>query len=456
MFGWLWHSFKSLISHSRTGSSGQGGGARIKISERQRRFQHPCPYLAMDMGGSLTKVAVLVPRGCPFGVGPSFRHAQRRSLTIDVEGGQIRFLNFHTEPEHLSKFLEEHGECNTQSGRLRVTGGGAVRFDKLLRQRSSLVPQRVDEIVALVTGLNYIRRRSAKDGGLAFHVCPETGERIPVPAGTKCFDTFPYLLVNIGTGTSFVLVENAVTFRRVGGSSVGGGAFMGLGRFLLGKEYEGEEQEYKTLGITTRPGSSEMPEQFDRLLDLAVNGQPDRVDMLVRDIYGAGDKALGLDAKTLAASFGKCEPGAEKGDVTSAWLRMICLTVAQLANLYCRLYRCRQAVFGGNFLRGQSVPMGIISGAMEYWSGGRIPATFLKHEGFLGALGALVSSSEDTVGGRGRPRAARQRPTSVVPFPASLDRFGEYARRYPVEHLSPEVSDMSDDVPTRSPRCRKR
>ena len=43
---------------------------------------------------------------------------------------------------------------------------------------------------------------------------------------------YPFLLVNIGTGISVLKVDSPTKFQRVGGSSMGGGAFIGLGSIL--------------------------------------------------------------------------------------------------------------------------------------------------------------------------------------------------------------------------------
>ncbi|KAL5728906.1 pantothenate kinase [Ranunculus cassubicifolius] len=45
-------------------------------------------------------------------------------------------------------------------------------------------------------------------------------------------DLYPYLLVNIGSGVSIIKVDADGKYKRVGGSSIGGGTFVGLGKYL--------------------------------------------------------------------------------------------------------------------------------------------------------------------------------------------------------------------------------
>ena len=47
-------------------------------------------------------------------------------------------------------------------------------------------------------------------------------------------DTYPYLLVIIGSGVSILKVESESNFERIGGTATGGGTFWGLGSLLTG------------------------------------------------------------------------------------------------------------------------------------------------------------------------------------------------------------------------------
>jgi type II pantothenate kinase len=44
--------------------------------------------------------------------------------------------------------------------------------------------------------------------------------------------TYPYLVVNIGSGVSILKVTSPTAFERVSGSSIGGGTYWGLCRLL--------------------------------------------------------------------------------------------------------------------------------------------------------------------------------------------------------------------------------
>lgn len=50
----------------------------------------------------------------------------------------------------------------------------------------------------------------------------------------------------------------------------------------------------------------------------------------------------------------------------------------------------KRIFFGGYFIRGHAYTMNTISFAVDYWSKGQLKAMFLRHEGFLGALGAFL------------------------------------------------------------------
>ncbi|KAF4530262.1 hypothetical protein B566_EDAN007303 [Ephemera danica] len=178
------------------------------------------------------------------------------------------------------------------------------------------------------------------------------------------------------------VVESEDTYERIGGTATGGGTFWGLGSLL-----------------TSAKG-------FDELLALAEKGDHRNIDMLVKDIYGGDYELLGLPADLLASSFGKamnatkdpnCNSGTEfsEADIARSLLFTISNDIGQISCLYAMMHKMQRVYFGGYFLRGHPLSMHTISYAINYWSRGQVYALFLRHEGYLGAIGAFLKGAEE-------------------------------------------------------------
>ena len=192
---------------------------------------------------------------------------------------------------------------------------------------------------------------------------------------------YPYLIVNIGSGVSILKVSSASEFTRIGGTAMGGGTFWGVGSLL-----------------TNAKG-------FDELLQLATQGHSANVDMLVKDIYGRSCDTLGLPADLTASSFGKTVRGSQDEpvdktnfrdvDMAKSLLHMISNGIGQTACLYARVHNVSKIYFGGYFIRNNRVTMHTISYAVDFFSEGSVKALFLRHEGYLGAMGAFLKGTEE-------------------------------------------------------------
>nr|XP_034899721.1 pantothenate kinase 1-like isoform X2 [Populus alba] len=187
-------------------------------------------------------------------------------------------------------------------------------------------------------------------------------------------DLYPYLLVNIGSGVSMIKVDGDGKFERVSGTSVGGGTFWGLGKLLT------------------------KCQSFDELLELSHRGDNRAIDTLVGDIYGGMDYSkIGLLSTTIASSFGKATShnkdleDYKPEDISRSLLRMISNNIGQISYLNALRFGLKRIIFGGFFIRSHSYTMDTIAVAVHFWSKGEAKAMFLRHEGFLGALGAFMS-----------------------------------------------------------------
>jgi len=69
---------------------------------------------------------------------------------------------------------------------------------------------------------------------------------------------------------------------------------------------------------------------------------------------------------------------------------MISNDIGQIASLYAMLHRVKTIYFGGFFLRHHPVSMHTVGYSVNYWSKGQVQVRFLRHEGYLGAIGAFL------------------------------------------------------------------
>ncbi|CAB4020615.1 pantothenate kinase 4-like, partial [Paramuricea clavata] len=245
----------------------------------------------------------------------------------------------------------------------------------------SILVDKEDEMQCLIKGCNFMLHNIPNE---IFEFHRDQGPQY-VFKNLLGSDLFPYLLVNIGSGVSILKVDSFDSFVRVGGTSMGGGTFWGLGSLL-----------------TSAKG-------FDELLDLAKGGQHTNVDMLVKDIYGGDYSLIGLPGDLTACTFGKAvrsamsdsttnvnrTKGFSEKDIAKSLLHMISNDIGQLASLHAKLYGLKRIIFGGFFIRGYPITMHTITFAINYWSKGGQKALFMRHEGYLGAIGAFIKGAEE-------------------------------------------------------------
>ena len=386
--------------------------------------------VGLDIGGSLCKIAVFVPthalsiQDSVLRVASSLMAEPASSSdiwfaheeTLEVPGGEIYFLSL---PSAKLTCNRSATPSMTRSVRLfrhpvslSATGGGAHKFERdLLAATSALNVNHLGEIQALFEGLEFLLRYGDADEVFVLKNVRFAGmigkerERIVTEpltprlcirkdeTSTSSSSSEGFLVVNIGSGVSFVDFDGKGSHVRVGGSSLGGATFFGLVTMLCGVS------------------------NFEEALNLAANGDSTAVDLLVGDIYsetGETNKRLedlGLRASTLAASFGKLATSAQarakvrREDLALACLIMIALNLAAMAYLHASTKDRRVILFVGSFLgsgmnRRNTLACRTLTYGVEFW--GQIKskpmkAAFLKHEGYLGALGALQRSEGDAV-----------------------------------------------------------
>ena len=253
---------------------------------------------------------------------------------------------------------------------IMATGGGAYKYAQMVFDKLQLVLKKKDELNCLLAGLNFLLHAVQDE---CYYISdPSKPDVITWDLTSVGKPIYPYLLVNIGSGVSFLRIDSASRFERVSGTSLGGGTYLGLCRLLT------------------------KCKSFKDLIDLSAHGNSETVNMLVRDIYGGDYQKFGLKASTVASSFGKIvmkdDPwdGITEPDVARTLLDMISQNISQLAYQCAVQHKVTRIMFAGNFLRQNRISMASISFAIDYWSGGKMKALFLKHEGYCGSIGAFL------------------------------------------------------------------
>ncbi|KAI8722220.1 hypothetical protein NCS52_00365200 [Fusarium sp. LHS14.1] len=336
-------------------------------------------HIAIDIGGSLAKLVYF-----------------SREVDSTDPGGRLNFQSFET--DRIDDFVEfmRHLRDNqlvngSQPGELCVmaTGGGAFKFYDKIRDALGVDVSREEEMECLIIGLDFFITEIPRE----VFTYSETD---PMHFVEPQDNIYPYLLVNIGSGVSFLKVTGPRSHQRVGGTSLGGGTLWGLLSLLTGAR------------------------TFDEMLEQAAHGDNTKVDMLVGDIYGTDYAKIGLKSTTIASSFGKvfrmkreAESAAEDSgssnadasfsgaDVSRSLLYAISNNIGQIAYLQSQIHNLSNIYFGGSFIRGHRQTINTLSYAIKFWSKGEKQAYFLRHEGYLGAVGAFLKRQPRNWGRRG-------------------------------------------------------
>lgn len=352
-------------------------------------------HVALDIGGSLAKLVYFSREGESFEL-----------------GGRLNFLKFET--DRIDQCFEFVQQLKTKQQKLNgsrpeelcvmATGGGAYKYYDEMKRVLGVEVLREDEMECLIIGLDFFISEIPNE---VFSY----SESDPMRFTEARANIYPYLLVNIGSGVSMIKVSGPREYQRIGGTSLGGGTLWGLLSLLTGAR------------------------TFDDMLGMAERGDNAAVDMLVGDIYGTDYTKIGLKSTTIASSFGKvfnlkrqAETEAEDGsglsttsskesphdgdgggrlgsgfrpeDISRSLLYAISNNIGQIAYLQSEKHRLEHIYFGGSFIRGHRQTMNTLSYAIDFWSQGQKEAYFLRHEGYLGSVGAFLKRQPKNWGRR--------------------------------------------------------
>jgi len=368
-------------------------------------------------------------------------------------GDVIKFMGTHWKGGVPQAAADGSGTERARSLVMRATGGGAYKYAHELRA-AGVVLKLVDEMGAIVAGLSFLLRRIP---GELFTVDMATGSGAgwtPLATPAACAQLAhnyvdmeeppeSYLYVSIGSGVSILEVhcaDSVPRYRRVGGSSVGGSTFWGLVRLLtscstfdevirltesgsssnvdmlVGDIYGGDCAAIglRSDVIAASFGKVSMQREDDRaigpmllirwlqavvrhyeegfwLVLLAVLNFIPGINKLV-SILG-----LARFAENRAASVAMCGHF-RAHDVALSLLRMVSNNIGHISTMSAQQHGMKHIVFGGSFIRDHPYTIATISSGVRFYSQGAVQALFLKHDGFVGAVGAHVAGLPDEGG----------------------------------------------------------
>ncbi|XP_067099065.1 pantothenate kinase 2, mitochondrial [Osmerus mordax] len=360
-----------------------------------RRNRPPFPWFGMDIGGTLVKLVYFEPKdvtaaeeqeevenlksirryltsNTAYGkTGVRDVHLELAELSLCGRTGSLHFIRFPTLdlPAFLQMVRNKH--FSSLHTALCATGGGAYKFESDFRAMADLQLRKLDELDCLVRGVLYIDSAVSRGPSECYYYENPTDPERCAQRPYTLENPYPLLLVNIGSGVSILAVYSENNYKRVTGTSLGGGTFLGLCCLLTGCS------------------------SFEEALHMASQGESTRVDKLVRDIYGGDYERFGLPGFAVASSFGNMmskdkRESVSKEDLARATLVTITNNIGSITRMCALNENIERVVFVGNFLRVNTLSMKLLAYAMDYWSKGQLKALFLRHEGYFGAVGALL------------------------------------------------------------------
>ena len=295
--------------------------------------------VGMDIGGTLTKIVCVIPNntnkndgdsvvGCLLKYGIVYKIIQSNLRTI-----YLFSLHTNSLSQTFWSSLSFH-----DSIKLFVTGGGAYRYEDDIKRITSCVT----ECKSIIKGFEFLLKMKMLRFG--------------------SYDVDDILIVNIGTGVSFLTMDG----RRVGGTAIGGGTLLGLSKLVTGIS------------------------DFDTIIKHATeyyqqHNERNESHTYVGDIYGTTVCPFeNLKADTIASYFAATTDCPTKS-VYYALIEMITYNISQLAILTAKNNKCMAIVCTGSYVNHTIIRNELKRNISRNSMG----LFFTDYDGYMGALGCV-------------------------------------------------------------------
>ncbi|MBC8079098.1 MAG: type II pantothenate kinase [Gorillibacterium sp.] len=269
---------------------------------------------------------------------------QREKVGIDAGGTLIKVAFMQKNKLQLEKFSTYNLAAvatwineTFPEGEICLTGGKSKMLETYLNQTHTL--SCIAEFDATCIGAHYLRKEQLSGDG-------------------------PFILTNVGTGTSVHCVD-LESNRRIIGTGVGGGTLLGLSYLLTGEK------------------------EYDSIVRKAEQGVRDRIDLKVSHIYEGAEPPIPGDLT--ASNFGHVLQNPEQykvADVLASVIGMVGETVTTVSVLAATQCGMSGIVYAGSSFDDNPVLRGVVA---QYTKIRECEPQLLENGGYCGAIGALLS-----------------------------------------------------------------
>ena len=278
----------------------------------------------------------------------------------------------------LEEIIEEYGVVRNLKGRqLLCTGGYNSNFAELISALLNVRLYKVSKYLStIISAIDYQKSNfyslpSPKTENIykLGKIKTDKNDQILFSMEGKLY---PYLLVNLRSGASFIRVNSKTEYKRVIGTSIGAGTFVGIMKLI-------------------NPNDN-----LTETIAKSFEGDTNKVDMSVGDIYGEGYEGIGLPAEVIASSFGKVIDKTpeeieklNQSDISLSLMNLVMFNTLNIANLVAQIEDIKNIVLVGHHLRifelEQLCEMGF-----NLLNGGKSKLMFVNHSSYLGSLGLMI------------------------------------------------------------------
>ncbi|MFI3237970.1 MAG: type II pantothenate kinase [Lachnospiraceae bacterium] len=233
----------------------------------------------------------------------------------------------------FGQFMMENNLALEDIAQIRLTGVGS---DSVTQDIYGIPTYRVDEFVANGLGGRFFAKQDKA------------------------------VVVSMGTGTSFVLVEGE-KLSYLGGIAIGGGTMMGLSKLLL------NIQDVKTIK------------------QLSLKGDVEHIDLRIKDI--SKEPLPGLDLDITASNFGKVDEMATREDIAAAIVHMVLESIFHTGTLVAQDKGVDEFILIGSMASIEQCAD--ISSRCAAMAGEKVHFVIPQKGGFATAIGAASAMLQD-------------------------------------------------------------